>query len=264
MQVFGAKGLVSRGCYRVLRGLVWLLSPRYTLEGQEYLPQEPCLIIGNHSHMYSPIACELYLPGKRKIWTAAAMMHLADVAPYAFQDFWRNKPKWSHWFYKLLSHLIAPLSVCIFCNANTIGVYRDNRLLTTFRQTLSALDDGCRIVIFPECPAPYNHILTQFQDKYIDVARLYHKRTGKALAFVPMYVAPKLGKMCFGTPTQFRPDAPIEQERQRINRYLIEQITQIACALPQHTVIPYNNVPKRTYPKNITLKEVPVHEKAGR
>ena len=42
--------------YKVLRWLIWLFSPKYRLEGTENLPDEPCVIVGNHSHMYGPIA----------------------------------------------------------------------------------------------------------------------------------------------------------------------------------------------------------------
>ena len=52
------------------------------------------------------------------------------------------------------------------------------------------------------------------------------------------------------TSLRFNPQAPIAQERQRICRYLMEQITSIATTLPVHTVVPYHNIPRRQYPKN--------------
>ena len=53
---------------------------------------------------------------------------------------------------------------------------------------------------------------------------------------------------------RFRADAPIEEERKRLCAYLMDAITDIAVAQPEHTVIPYPNVPKRLYPKNIPLE----------
>ena len=61
--------------YRVIRWLVWLFSPKYQLEGTENLPDEPCVIVGNHSHMYGPIEGELYTPGKHYVWCAGEMMN---------------------------------------------------------------------------------------------------------------------------------------------------------------------------------------------
>ena len=62
--------------YRIIRWFVWLFSPKYRLEGAEKLPEEPCIIVGNHSHMYGPIAGELYTPGPHYIWCAGDPLFL--------------------------------------------------------------------------------------------------------------------------------------------------------------------------------------------
>lgn len=247
--------------YKIIKWLIRLFYPKIEVVGTENLPDEPVIIVGNHTQLHGPIACELYFPGKRYIWCAGQMMHLKEVPAYAFQDFWSQKPKYTHWFYKLLSYIIAPLSVCIFNNASTIGVYRDARILSTFKTTVKRLDEGANVIIFPEHDAPHNHIVYDFQDKFIDIAKLYYKKTGKELAFVPMYIAPNLHKMYLGEPIRFHADTPMEEERNRICRYLMDSITQIACALPEHIVVPYRNIPKKFYPTNIP-KEAP-HEKTG-
>lgn len=237
-------------CFRVIRFFVWLFYPKMTVEGLENLPQEASIVVGNHTQMNGPICGELYFPGKRKIWCAHQMMYLKEVPAYAFQDFWSGKPKWTHPFYRLLSYIIAPVSSCVFNNANTIAVFRDNRLLTTFKQTIAQLEDGSNIIIYPECYEPHNNIVYQFQDRFIDVAKLYYKRTGKAVSFVPMYIAPKLKKIYLGKPTVFNPDVPIEEERQRICTYLMDAVTELAVNLPRHRVVPYPNMPKKNYPYN--------------
>lgn len=70
-----------------------------------------------------------------------------------------------------------------------------------------------------------------------------------------MYITPALKKMCLGTPVRFSAAAPIDEERARIRSAMMEEITALARALPEHTVIPYRNIPKKDYPTNRT-KEV--------
>lgn len=241
---------ISYYCYRVIRWLIWLFYPRMQMQGLENLPQEPCIIAANHAQMHGPIACELYIPGDRAIWCAGEMMHLKTVPDYAFADFWSRKPKYIRWFYCILSYVIAPISVCIFNHAHTIGVYRDRKIIHTFRDTQSALQQGRNVVIFPEHDVPRNHIVHDFQEGFVDVARRYHKVTGKDLSFVPMYIAPKLKTMYLGKPVRFCSENSIEEERKRICAYLMEQITQIAVNLPEHTVVPYPNISKKLYPNN--------------
>ena len=240
--------------YRIIYRLVWLFSPKYRIQVAEHLPEGPCVIVGNHCQMYGPIAAEIYTPGAHQVWCIGEMMHAGEVADYAYRDFWSNKPRALRPFFRLLSHLIVPLAVLIFNNAHTIPVYHDGRVMTTFRQSVARLQEGSRIVIFPECYTEHNNIVHDFQDKFVDVARLYYKRTGQALAFVPMYLAPRLKTIYYGEPIAFRPQAPLAEERQRICRELMDAVTDMATALPEHTVIPYPNIPKKQYPKNIPLE----------
>ena len=84
-------------------------------------------------------------------------------------------------------------------------------------------------------------------DKYIDVAKLYYKKEGKNLKFVPMYNAPLINKLIIGNPIEFNGENDINEERKRINDYLKEEITKLAKSLPRHKVIPYDNIRKRHF-----------------
>lgn len=246
--------------YRIFKCFVRLFSPKMEVIGAENLPEEPSLVVANHAQMYGPIACELYFPANRYTWCAGEMMHLREVPAYAYADFWSRKPKGTRWFYRILSHLIAPISVCVFNNAQTIPVYHDTRIITTFRETIRRLREGGHVVVFPEHDEPHNQILHDFQDKFIDIARFYYKKTGRRLSFVPMYIAPYLKKMVMGAPIEFRPDAPMDEERARIRTYLMETITNLAQELPPHRVVPYPNIPKKDYPRSIPAEDK-CHEK---
>lgn len=236
--------------FRIIRGTIKLCYPKIKTEGLENLPPEPAIIVGNHCKMNGPISAELYAPAPSVTWCAGQMMELKEVPDYAFADFWSAKPKAVRWLYRILSYLIAPLSVCVFNNASTIGVYHDTRVLSTFKKTVAKLSEGANVVIFPEHAEARNHIICEFQTHFIDVAKLYYKRTGKAVSFVPMYLAPTLKTMYLGKPVQYDPDVPMEEQRGHIAGYLMDEITRMACELPEHTVVPYLNVPKKEYPKN--------------
>lgn len=236
--------------YPLAKWFVWLFFKKMDVVGIENLPSSPSLIIGNHAQMNGPIAAELYLPRNRYTWCAWEMMHLKEVPSYAYRDFWSHKPKWTKPFYKLASYLIAPISSFVFNNANTVPVYHDTRVMHTFKDTVRLLQRGNHIVIFPEQAIPYNHIVYDFQNGFTDIARLYHKRTKKELCFVPMYIAPSLRKVYLGTPTKFNSTAPVKQECERIRTYLMNEITNMAVALPKHKVVPYTNISRSLYPYN--------------
>ena len=246
--------------YKIIIGVIRLLYPKFEAVGVENLPNEPVIIVSNHAQTNGPIACELYSPRMRYTWCVGEMMTLKEIPAYAFKDFWSQKPKYTHPFYKALSYLIAPLANIIFNNANTIAVRHDARIFSTFRKTLAKLHAGVDIVIFPEYDSPHNNVIYNFHDRFIDVAKLYHKKSGKEICFVPLYIAPKLGKMYYGKPIRYQASNSTDEERVRIRQYLMDEITSIATSLPTHTVIPYRNIPKKFYPKNRPL-EVKTDEK---
>ncbi len=234
----------------LIKYVVGKLYPKMEIIELEKLPDEPVIIVGNHTQLHSPVACELYFDDNYYTWCAAQMMHLKEVPSYAYQDFWSKKPRWTRPLYRLLAYLIAPLSVVVFNNARTVGVYRNIKIISTFKNTVKILNQGGSIIIFPEHDIEYNNIVYEFQENFVDVAKLYFKKTGKAIKFVPMYVAPNLKAMYLGKATNYCPDTPIEDERKRVCEYLMNEITDIACSLPLHRVVPYRNIPKRNYPMN--------------
>ena len=236
--------------YLIICALIRLFYREPAFVGTENLPEEPCVIVGNHTQMNGPIISELYFPGNNHIWCAGQMMHWGEVAEYAFTDFWSFKPKIFHPFFRLLSWIITPLAVLIFNNASTVPVYHDTRLITTFRRSIERLQEGHSILIFPEKNKRWNNVLYDFQDKFIDLARFYYRRSGKILSFVPVYNAPALHETLIGKPIPFDPSRPIEEERARLCAALKDAITALAASLPEHTVVPYRNIPKRLYPKN--------------
>lgn len=236
--------------FQVVKKLVHLFYGDIEVVGLDKIPEKNAVIVGNHSQMNGPIAGELFMPDNCFIWCAGEMMNLKEVPAYAFKDFWSEKPSWTKPFYKVLSYMIAPLAVFLFNYARTIAVYRDMRIMSTFKESIKKLKEGVNLLIFPEKNEKNNNILYQFQDRFIDVAKLYYKKTGELLSFVPMYLAPKLRKMYIGEGIIFDPKNTIEEERKRIVKYLSDEITRIARELPVHIVIPYRNIPKKLYVTN--------------
>ncbi len=236
--------------FRFIKQVAFILVHKYEIVGLENLPDGPAVVVGNHSHTYGPVVCELYYPKEHYTWCVSDMMEKEKVAAYAYKDFWSKKPMIVRPFFKLVSHMIPPLSEFIFTNADTIPVYHDKRIIKTFSLSSDKLKENANIVIFPEEYTEYNNIVHRFQRGFVHVAKYHFRQTNEALPFVPMYVCPSLNKLVFGTPIWYNPNAKSKEEEERICSYLQDAISEIAYKMPRHKVVPYPNVSKRKYPFN--------------
>lgn len=237
---FKKKGVI----YKICAPFVKIFYRRTESVGLENLPKEPCIIAGNHAQMNGPVNAEFYFPTKKLIWCDGPMMVRKEFPKYAYNNFFGGKP---NVFQKISMHILAPLITYIFRNADALPVYRDMRIMQTYKSTIDTLEQGVNIVILPECPDEFNEITNKFNEYFVDVARLYYKKTKKELSFVPMYYCKEFRKNLFGKPIKFDGTAPIETERKRICEYLMAEITNLAKTLPPHKVIPFNAVKKKDY-----------------
>ena len=165
--------------FKFLRFSIRVFYKDRELEGIENIPSEPSIIIGNHAQMHGPLCSEFFFPTKKYVWSIGQMMNIKEAPSYAYEDFWSYKPKWRRWMYKIFSYLIAFPFAYVLKRADTIAIYKDARIAHTFKETVDKLGEGANIIIFPECPTEFNNIVNEFQDKFVDVARLYYKKYNK-------------------------------------------------------------------------------------
>lgn len=252
-----ATGPVGRVCFRILKGLIRLFYGKAELLYMAAIPEKNVVFVANHAQMNGPIVGELFFPKNTYIWCAGEMMHWREVPAYAYRDFWSQKPRWQRPFFRLLAFLITPFAVCLFNNARTISLYHDGRAATAFKESVRHLSKGDSILLFPEKDETDNNVVYAFQESFSEVARLYSRRTGETVTFVPVYVAPALRKIYLGEGVLFDPAADAAEERRRIAGEMSWRITEMARALPPHRVVPYRNVPKKNYLSNKDEGEVP-------
>lgn len=238
------KPLLYRTAVKCLKGFY----KKREFVGLENLPESPCIIIANHSQIHGPLTAEIYYPRDKKIWCTWEMMKIREVPKYAYKIFWSNKPKGVRWFYKILSYLIAPIAGYIFTRADTLPVYRDNRTIVTLKNTLTALNEGKDIILYPETDDAYSNIVNEFHRGFIDIAKFYYSKFKKEINFVPMYNCAELKKVVIGKPIKYNANIKHEEQIEPICTYLKEEITNLAKTLPVHTVIPFLNVEKEKYP----------------
>lgn len=237
--------------FRLLVSVVRIFYKKRKFVNSESLSEEVSIYVSNHAQLHGPLAYQLLFPKSKKIWCIGEVMKLKTAPKYMFEEFWSNKPKSVRWIYKIFSYVFSPFASYIFSNADTIAVYKDNRSFSTFKNSIKALKEGNNVIIFPERHETYNNIVNEFDQNFVYLAKMYYKLTKQEINFVPMYNAHKLKTIVFGKPFKYDSSKSVEEQKESICSCLKEEITSLARSLPCHTVVPYENMRKKDYPKSI-------------
>ena len=229
--------------FKLVARTINLFYHKRTYTGVENL-HAPTIIITNHSQIHAPLTHTLFFPDDTvHFWCISDMMSYRAFQRHAFSGFWAEKPKSVRWLFKIASYLLVPVA-WVFKRANTIAVYHDHRIKKTIEQTVKTLDEGKSIIICPEKWSGFDGIINDFHNKFVDVASIFYKKTGKPITFTPMYTCPALKTNIIGEPISLDPNQPIAEERVRICNYLRSSINALAKSLPTHRVVPFNNIGK--------------------
>ncbi len=145
----------------IITGIViGILRPfnRHTMVNLEHVetdPDNPLVFLGNHAEIYGPIASALCFPVPVRFWVISKMMfRKQDVRAYLYENTFSKKTFLPVFVRKLLARILGWLSVNVMSSLRAIAVFRDSpmKLRQTIRESVSALENGENLMIFPEHP----------------------------------------------------------------------------------------------------------------
>ena len=226
--------------YKIMKGIAKILfpKPKFTYET---LPEEnsPAVYLCNHAGMQGPCYASLYFDEPKTIWLINFILNKEKNADFIFDDFFFGRRFKHKGFMRLLAKILAKILYPVLKATDHICVYHDQKVLNTFRESVSALKEGKSIVIFPECPTRFSPFVHDFYSGFADIARIYYNDTGKALKFYPTYVCHDLHKICVGNPIEYQPTVHPKKQRTIISDYARDKIHEMASSLPKHKVVPF-------------------------
>ncbi len=224
--------------YKIIRSILLLCFPRAKTVYEEQPGDEPAVFVCNHAAIHGPVMMTLDFKRKHQTWTVHCAMDSEKAANYAFHDILMGNSRRCQWFWRMLSHIIAKMLPPLL-RYDTIPVYHDKSIIKTFKQSIKAMMDGNDLVIFAESPKRFSEYICELQPGFIDIARLYYRKTKKALKFYPVYLEKKNAVISVGKPITYDPDQPLDEQRSRMTAYLRDNIDRLARALPAHKPVPF-------------------------
>ncbi len=225
-----------------IKAVIFILWPLcyHKIIGKEKLKLDqdtPCVFVCNHGEIYGPVVATLYIPFSFRTWVTYEIIDVNIIAERTMNGAFQNvKGPFRTILNWIMTKIGAPFVAWVMRSLDSIPVYHDNprKLMQTFRETISAMQAGDNILLFPEnadTAADHRYAregVSEFFTGFTMIGQLYYNKTGKCPLFVPLYADKHKRTITFGTPTRYDPDAPVNEEKERLCHYLRDEMLKIA------------------------------------
>lgn len=197
-------GFQGRFFYTIKAGLRMLHSMRYSTPSRERFT-EPAVYICKHGNMRGPVLTMVNLPMPVHPWAFHVFCDKDDCYKHYSEYTFSVRFGWKKWQANLVSWLVASGVAKLVNSAGGIPVYRNSaKVMTTFRKSLEALNQGESLLIFPEVDyTDEEGGVGKMYEGFLMLEKLYFRDTKKHLPFIPLHVSTAKRALVLGEPVFF-------------------------------------------------------------
>lgn len=200
-------------CRFLLRCFTRHYRVRYTIKDVD----EPAVYVVHHQNLKGPLISMAWFDRPVRPWVLSVFCDQSTC----FRQYYEYTFTKRFGIPKMLAAIITyPLSFCVAALmkvSQAIPVYRGSKdIIKTFKQSISALACGQNLLISPDID--YTDRGTHIGELYkgfLNLEKLYYKKTGKHLAFVPLHINKSDGCILVGKPVFFNTPDNFKQEKEK-------------------------------------------------
>lgn len=172
------------------RGIKKLTTGRYKKPKFVFLGEKPehgAVILSNHEGTDAPMSLENYADFPIRFWGTAEMNSgLRKLYKYQSEVYYHEKKHWPLGKARAFCLIASPITNLFYKGLNLISTYTDANLRKTMAESVSAIQNGDNVVIFPEhSDEGYLAELKGFYAGFVMLAQICYKRG----IDVPIYVS---------------------------------------------------------------------------
>ncbi len=176
---------------------------------------EPAVYICRHSDAKGPLYSMLNIPIQVHPWTFYVFCDVKNCYKHYSEYTFPVRFGWNKLWAKIVSWLGSPLYVALIKSAGAIPVYRNAmKIYTTFKLSVEALEKGESVLLFPDINYTASTGDTgALYEGFVILERMYFKKTGKHLPFVPLHISDERKSLFLGEPILFEEGAPFKEQQ---------------------------------------------------
>jgi len=220
-----------------MRMLYGVFYPFFHCKGdvpEEIVQHEgPIVFVCNHYEIFGPLALMTSLKARFRVWSNERLLDAGENVDNLVDGAVVMAPVFSKGLMERLLHIISPLVEWVFTKLKAIPVSRTEttKMLQTMRQSVTAMENGESLVIFPEKGEPHYALggVTPFFSGFAVVGEFASRKLKRPVSFCPIHIDKAKRKLRFGELVQFKPGSgDTKAESQRVSDCLYKQMQALA------------------------------------
>ncbi len=176
---------------------------------------EPAVYICRHSDAKGPLCSMLNLPIQVHPWTFYVFCDVKNCFKHYSEYTFPVRFGWSKLRSKIVSFFGVVPYVALIKSAGAIPVYRHAvKIYTTFKLSVEALEKGESVLLFPDINYTASTGDTgALYEGFVILERMYFKKTGKHLPFVPLHISDEKKSLFIDEPILFEDGKPFKEQQ---------------------------------------------------
>jgi len=198
--------------------------PLRIVQPLDELKVQPCVLLCRHRNMRGPFYSIVRWGGeKTRTWVLHPFCAKQTFYDHMYHYTLTERLHYPDWFARFGAWFMAAVVPPLINSLGGIPVYRhDGRIRETFRLSLEQLEQGRNILIFPDIDYTSNDTVGDVYDGFFMLERMYFRKTGRHLPFVPVHLDTKAKSLTFGTPVTFS-DGNFNAEKEIVKEKILSQ-----------------------------------------
>jgi len=213
---------MGKRIYRLAGRAIRLFSHRMKTIWEEPFTEGPCVFVANQMGAHGPADMCAKFPMRDKIhpWINSELLSMSEAPDYIRKSFWwKPENPLSPLMNRTVPHLGAAVLQPILKGADYIPVYRDQRSIVTFRQSIRALQKGHYLLIFPEISNGWRSHAEQINTGWLRLGELWYRASGRKLRMYPVHLDCEKHEFHVAAPVEYEPSKSFrEQEKSLADR----------------------------------------------
>lgn len=206
--------------FAVSRAFVRLKLGRWDVEVPP--PEGPTVYVCRHGNMMGPLASLCWLPFPARPWVLHVFTSReacrAQYRDYTFSKrFGMPVP-----LAAALAWAVSGYVSALMASLKAIPVYRGTvRIGETFRETVSALEAGDAVLVFPDVEYTQSDgDMGEVYDGFLLIERFWRRKSDEPVRFVPLALDRENRRITAGEPVRFDPGLEVKRDLPRVREAL--------------------------------------------